>query len=196
MKVNKILSSSYILDKISSGGNGPTTEELQELLYGSLEEREALANAISDKGIPTVSSDRLVNMASNIRQIYEGGTALAEHITVGMTAWVNGELITGTRPSPVKIQSGTIQVTAYLNVSNTAVVITFEEEFDEPPTVSVSKGSEWGASNGSSSNNIKYNGISDVTTKGFTLYWYSSGNEGGNGKYRYANFNWTATAKS
>ena len=61
-----------------------------------------------------------------------------------MIAWVNGQLVTGTRPTPVKILTGSYRVSAYLNVSNTAVPITFSEEFDEPPSVSVSKGAEWG----------------------------------------------------
>ena len=121
-------------------------------------------------------------------------TATAEQITVGFTAWVNGELITGTRATPVKSLSGTVQVDVYRTESG-SVRINFPQEFDSIPSISVSKGSEWGAASGGSSDNIKFGGVSAVTTSGFTLLYYGSENSGANGDYRYCYFNWTATAK-
>lgn len=122
-------------------------------------------------------------------------TATADMITEGFTAWVNGELLIGTRPIGAKVLSGTVSVSAYRQVSTTATHVNFTQEFDTVPTISVSKGSEWGAASGGSSNNIKYAGVNNVTTKGFDLMWYSSGNTGANGDWRYCYFNWTAKAQ-
>ena len=182
------------IDELATRASGVDIDTLKDIYYGSIEEREALAYAITDQGVPTETSDSLTTMSNNIRQLYSGGNAAAENITEGYSAWVNGVLIHGTRPTPVFTQSGTIQVSCYLNESKTAV-ITFEKEFDTVPSIAVVKGSEWGASSGGSSSNIKYSGAASVTTKGFVLQYYSSGNSGGNGAYRYCNFTWTATAK-
>lgn len=57
------------IDEISSKGGG----NMQDLYYGSLVEREALANAITNKGIHTNTSDTLSTMAENISEIYTDG---------------------------------------------------------------------------------------------------------------------------
>lgn len=46
-------------------------EGMQELFYGSLEERELLATVITNKGVNTNVSDTLVTMAENIEKIPE-----------------------------------------------------------------------------------------------------------------------------
>ena len=55
-----------------STAGGANMSDMQELFYGSLEEREALAKAITDKGIPTNVSDSLLTMAANVESIVGG----------------------------------------------------------------------------------------------------------------------------
>lgn len=116
-------------------GGGTNMEELSELYFGSIEEREALANAINDKGVETNITDSLLEMAEHVTHIYEGGDALAEHITEGYSAWVNGVLIHGTRPIPLTEQTGsfTIEVSSGGSASRT---IQFPIEFLSTPAVS------------------------------------------------------------
>lgn len=63
--------------------------------------------------------------------------ATAAMITEGFTAWVNGELITGTRPLPVNTQSGSksYNTIGWGNVID--FTITFPKEFDKIPSVSL-----------------------------------------------------------
>lgn len=53
----------------STSGGGVDMESMQELFYGSIEEREALANAITNKGVDTNVSDTLSTMAENVNNI-------------------------------------------------------------------------------------------------------------------------------
>ena len=53
----------------SASGGGVDIESMQDLFYGSLEEREALADAIADRKVPTNVSDSLITMANNIKLI-------------------------------------------------------------------------------------------------------------------------------
>lgn len=50
----------------STSGGGVDMESIQELYFGSIEEREALADAITNKGVDTNVADSLETMASNI----------------------------------------------------------------------------------------------------------------------------------
>lgn len=72
-------------------------------------------------------------------------TATAAQLTVGATAWVNGKLITGTRPAPVTAQSGsvTFMVSAGKEESpkTTTHLVTFPKVFDKTPSVSIVAGS-------------------------------------------------------
>ncbi len=72
-------------------------------------------------------------------------TATAAQLTVGATAWVNGKLITGTRPAPVTAQSGsvTFMVAAGKDTSpkTSTQLVTFPKVFDKTPTVTVVAGS-------------------------------------------------------
>ena len=43
----------------STSGGGVDMESMQELFYGSIEERQALATAITSKGVPTEVSNTL-----------------------------------------------------------------------------------------------------------------------------------------
>lgn len=118
-----------------SSDDGVNMDKIAELYFGSIEEREALANAINDKGVSTNITDSLMDMAEHVTHIYEGGNALAEHITEGYSAWVNGVLIEGTRPIPLTQQTGsfTISVPDYGSASRT---VQFPIEFLSIPTVS------------------------------------------------------------
>ena len=64
-------------------------------------------------------------------------TATAAMITEGFTAWVNGELITGTRPLPVNTQSGSKSYNAIGWGNVIDFKITFPKEFDSVPSVSL-----------------------------------------------------------
>ena len=107
-------------------------------------------------------------------------TATAAEITQGFTAWVNGQLVTGTRPSPVKQLSGTVQ--GYLKAGGTATgYVTFSTPFDKTPTVSMVHISP--------SNSSKYYcSVSNVSINGFT--WTMGGQSYGTD---YVNFKWTAS---
>lgn len=109
-------------------------------------------------------------------------TALASDITIGCTAWVNGVLITGTRPAPLKSLTGSFEI-FFKGSKNQTVDVVFEEKFDELPTVT---GSPSYASNGSHVSSIS---IYNVTTSGFTvtLYGDGDGSQGITGTYY-----WTA----
>jgi len=61
--------------------------------------KSSIANAITNQGITTYSSDTAEKMSTNIANILKektkNATATADNISKGKTAWVNGELITG-----------------------------------------------------------------------------------------------------
>ena len=66
--------------------------------------KELIANAITDKGIDTISNATFATMAENIANIETGidtstCTATAETILAGETAGVAGKIITGTMPN-------------------------------------------------------------------------------------------------
>lgn len=52
-----------------AASGGVNIEELSELFYGSLEEREALAEAITNKGVPTEVSNTLDTIIENVKKI-------------------------------------------------------------------------------------------------------------------------------
>ena len=95
-------------------------------------------------------------------------TAIASDLTEGVTAWVNGVLITGTRPAPVTSLTGTLSVGYWGDETWSATVI-FEKPFDVVPTVSATF--SW------SSNGSHYTGhsIKNVTRSGFQIYAYGDG---------------------
>lgn len=53
----------------SASGGGVDMESMQELYFGSIEEREALADAITNKGVATNVTDSLITMSENVNNI-------------------------------------------------------------------------------------------------------------------------------
>lgn len=75
----------------SSEGDAETIQKLIEF-------KKVIATAITNEGIETLESDSAETMVENIGKILQvrtNGTATAEDITEGKTAWVNGEKIIG-----------------------------------------------------------------------------------------------------
>lgn len=114
-----------------------------------------------------------------------GATATAADITVGKTAWVNGTLITGTRPQAVNSQSGSKYITAPgknntgTSGSYSAVTyhaITFPEPFEAVPKVTTTySGAERVVCRGAT--NITKTGCQFIIASdrggsyGITVYW-------------------------
>ena len=112
-------------------------------------------------------------------------TATAADITEGKLAWVNGELVTGTRPAPVNSQSGSMYINAPgknatgTSGSYSAVTyhaLTFPTPFDTVPKVSTTySGSERVICRGAT--NITKTGCQFIiasdrgSTYGITVYW-------------------------
>ena len=95
--------------------------------------------------------------------------AVADTITEGFCAWVNGELIWGTRPAPTTSQTGSVSV-GFLGNENWSTTIIFPKQFDVIPTVSATF--SW-SSNGSHCTGHK---ITNVTRTGFQITAYGDGN--------------------
>lgn len=74
-------------------------EEVSQQEEKILNFKSVIANAITNEGITTSSSDTAETMENNIANILKertkNATATADNISEGKTAWVNGELITG-----------------------------------------------------------------------------------------------------
>lgn len=112
---------------------GVNIDNISDLFYGSVSEREALAKAITDKGVPTSAADTLTTMAENVEQVPVGGTATADTIVKGKTAWANGEFITGTKEL---VQSDSYTTTYYMYAGTTYDHnYTFSTPFSKVPNV-------------------------------------------------------------
>lgn len=161
------------MSDITSELNARIDECFQSVSNG----KALLASAITDKGVETTSDATFAEMAENINNIetsvdletLTAATALASDITIGCTAWVNGVLVTGTRPAPLKSLTGSFGIWLWGDETQTVDVV-FEEKFDELPTVT---GSPSYNSNGSHVSSIR---IYNVTTSGFTVSIYGDGN--------------------
>ena len=78
----------------SGGSNDNAIEKLTEF-------KKAIANAIGNAGgiKPEFSAETSVfedNIKGIVKEVTKGATATADNISEGKTAWVNGELVTGT----------------------------------------------------------------------------------------------------
>jgi hypothetical protein len=108
--------------------------------------------------------------------------AVADTITEGFCAWVNGELIWGTRPAPINSQTGTIGI-GYMSQDSQTSVVTFEKIFDTIPTVTVSNVF---TNNGEYCTGYR---ITNVTERGFTITFMGTG---GGGKGIFGTCTWYA----
>ena len=109
--------------------------------------------------------------------------ALAGHITEGMTAWVNGELITGTRTPEINSQSGSHYFGHVVSDKEYTVIITFKVQFDKVPIISLSIS----GANHRIDQLYAYN----ISRTGFSVLYEPGGTPGYNGGY--PTLHWHAT---
>lgn len=159
------------------------SRELLEDCFQSVSNgKELLASAITDMGVETDANATWEVMVANIRSIETGidtsdATATPADITVGKTAYVGGIKLTGERPAPSTIQSGSFsfQTPSKYNYVHYQQV-TFEKEFDVIPKLSISHSG--GIADGDW-------GISWITKSGFQI-------EVADYESNWVTFNWTA----
>ena len=90
--------------------------------------KEKIAEAITSQGVSTSAEAKAEVMAENIGKILQAkttGTATAEDILSGKTAWVNGSKITGT----MKVEQG--QQVVYLGTETSFNLTSYETMKDE-----------------------------------------------------------------
>lgn len=115
------------------GAIGKLNETVNELFTSVSNGKSQVAEAITDKGVPTSANDTFGRMANNISKIQSGGgssdpnyvntsdaTANAKDILLGKTAYAQGkkiigELIAQTEPGGPTIGTDTSDATAYSN---------------------------------------------------------------------------------
>lgn len=160
---------------------GVNIDNISDLFYGSVSEREALAKAITDKGVPTSAADTLTTMAENVEQVPIGGTATADTIVKSKTAWANGEFITGTYDLP---QSDSYKTTYYMYSGTTYDHnYTFKTPFSTVPNVIMDA-----RYLGNNEEGYAHCWVTSVTKTGFTAKVKCTLNAG----YTYYNIRWVA----
>lgn len=92
-----IVESFSLMDTVSELNSKLGGEEMNELYYGSIAEREALAEAITSKGVSTNTSDSLSTMAENILNIVTDSTPklIASRYTTDSSAFTASNLVVG-----------------------------------------------------------------------------------------------------
>ena len=97
-------------------------------------------------------------------------TATSDQITVGFTAWVNGQLIVGKRPLPTTDQTGN-QAVSFMGGGGDSVtyIITFTKAFESTPTITLSP--VWESNGGW----VESVAAQSVTKTGFVLKVQSKG---------------------
>lgn len=89
--------------------NGGTSEgTIYDSIAKLTEFKTAIANAIDEAGgiKPDVSAETAIfanNIKGILKEVTKTATATADDISKGKTAWVNGELITGTKKEPERL---------------------------------------------------------------------------------------------
>ena len=170
-----------VQDKISE-----LNSNVEELFQSVSNGKALVASAITDKNVPTDATATFEQMATNIRNIEtgidtSGATATSADITEGKTAWVNGELIVGTRPAPVISQTGSISTGTVPNLNSKTLNVTFKEKFETVPKVTAS----------SSNSHITITNIFNITETGFSITVFKDSADTGGFT---ATIYWTATA--
>ena len=83
------------------GSTGSIGDLESEAIQKLTEFKSRVATAITNEGVNTLETDSTETMVANIGKILQertkDATATESDISEGKTAWVNGELITGTR---------------------------------------------------------------------------------------------------
>lgn len=141
-----------VYDNKNSGMSATNTQDAIDELKESLSEcfqsvsngKALVASAITGKGVKTASDAAFATMTNNINKIKDvanntQATATAADITAGKTAWVNGKLISGTRPLPVNKQSGSVTFMVAAASSSgsktTDYLVRFTAAFEKVPSV-------------------------------------------------------------
>lgn len=106
------------------------------MYWGTIQQRtDSIDNCQLYKYFSSGGADTVIPF-NNIK-ICTQATATAEQITKGYTAWVNGELITGTRPAPVITLSGIVNTSKGWDTTSWSGTVTFSSPFDSVPNVTL-----------------------------------------------------------
>ena len=87
--------------ELESNGEGIWDDSYIDAIEKLENFKKIIATAITNEGVSTLETDTVETMADNIEKILQertkNATATAEDILEGKTAWVNGNLVIGTR---------------------------------------------------------------------------------------------------
>ena len=139
--------------------------------------KEKIAEAITSQGVSTSAEAKAEVMAENIGKILQAkttGTATAEDILSGKTAWVNGSKITGT----MKVEQG--QQVVYLG-TETSFNLTSYENYNEFTTdnfivcatdASYNFGDNWHSGYAYVRKNVSYNSSTGILSAYENIVWH------------------------
>ena len=78
------------IDELATRTGGADIDTLKDIYFGSIEERQLLANAINNKGITTDVTDSLSQMAENIDNIL---TEVPYYVKYLVVQWLWGSVL-------------------------------------------------------------------------------------------------------